>query len=209
MPNSNLKSPMAIVFDLGGVLIDWNPHHLYQKMFNGDQDKIEHFLSTICPPEWNAKLDAGYSLSTAIEEQILLFPAFEEYIRAYGARWSEMIGGQIDGTVEILAELKEQSYPLFVLSNWSGETYPYVYQRFEFLKWFDFVMLSGEEKVVKPDPAIFTRLLNRIKYPAEQCLFIDDSAPNIQTADQLGFQTIHFTSSKDLLMELEERQIKV
>ena len=209
MSNSNQESLPAIVFDLGGVLIDWNPNHLYEKMFEGDQEKIKHFLSAICPPEWNAKLDAGYSISAAIEDQILLYPGYEVYIRAYGARWIEMIGGQIDGSVEILAELKKQRYPLFVLSNWSGETYPFVYQRFEFLKWFDSVMLSGEEKVVKPDPAIFQVLLKRIEYPAEQCLFIDDSFPNIETADRLGFQTIHFTSADKLKMELKERSILI
>ena len=171
---SDTQIPEAVIFDLGGVLIDWNPNHLFEKMFEGDQLELEYFLTTVCPPEWNAKLDMGYSFSEAIKERINQFPDYEGYIQAYGDRWIEMIGGQINGTVEILAKLKDQGYPLFVLSNWSGETYPYVYQRFDFLKWFDLIVLSGEEKLVKPDPAIFQVLLNRIEYQAVQCLFIDD-----------------------------------
>ena len=203
----NTLTPEAIIFDLGGVLIDWDPKHLYTKVFDEDQEKIEHFLSTVCPPSWNAKLDAGYSFSAAIEERIKLFPDHREAIQLYGSRWIEMIGGQIDGTVEILAALKRKGLPLFVLSNWSTETYPYVYQRFEFLKWFDIVILSGEEKVVKPDPAIFRVLLNRIAYQAEQCLFIDDVADNTHSAEQLGFQTIHFTSAENLQLELQEKKL--
>lgn len=178
------KQP-AIVFDLGGVLIDWNPKHLYRKMFDGDEAKSDYFLTVICPSDWNAKLDAGYPFAQAIEERIELFPEYTPYIRAYSARWEEMIGGEIAETVKILAVLRDQEYPLFALSNWSAETYPLVYRRFEFLSWFEEVILSGDVKTAKPDPAIYEAALRRIHREAHECLFIDDSAQNVLAASRV------------------------
>ena len=200
------KQP-AIVFDLGGVLIDWQREHLYKKMFAGNEAGMQYFLDEVCSLEWNAQMDCGYPFAKAIEERVELFPAYEEYIRAYWTRWEEMVPGQISGTVEILAALREHGYPLAVLSNWSEETHARVYKQFEFLHWFDEVLISGREKLIKPDPAIFHLLLDRLQRSAEECLFIDDSVANIQAASQLGIQTILFTSPEKLRTELRERAL--
>lgn len=200
------KQP-AIIFDYGGVLLDWNPRYLYRQMFDGDEDEMETFLSTVCSPEWNVQLDEGRSFAEAIGERILQFPAYASYIQAYHDRWAEMVGGAIIGTVQVLSALREQGYPLFALSNWSAETYPLMVQRFEFLGWFEEVVLSGRENVAKPDPAIFEVLLGRIHHRAQDCLFIDDSEANISTANALGFQTIHFTSPEHLSADLLKRKI--
>jgi 2-haloacid dehalogenase len=198
---------LAIVFDLGGVLIDWNPNYLFLPMFDGDQASVDALLNQVCTPEWNAKQDAGRSLAEAVEERVAKFPEYAAYIEAYYQRWEEMIGGAISGTVEILSNLREKGFPLFALSNWSAETYPKAVRMFEFLNWFDDVIISGREKLVKPDPAIYRLLLQRINREAENCLFIDDTAHNIHAAQRLGFQTVHFTSPEQLLTVLQERGV--
>jgi len=204
----NGKQP-AIIFDLGGVLIDWKREHLYRKMFAGDEAGMRFFLDEVCSLEWNAQMDAGYPFAKAIEERVAQFPEFEEYIRAYWTRWEEMVPGDLAGTVEILADLRRQKYPLAVLSNWSTETHARVYERFEFLHWFDEVVLSGQVKLIKPDPAIFHLVLSRLSRPAEECLFIDDSAANIEAASAVGIQAIQFTSPEQLRADLAERGVKV
>ncbi len=200
------KKPI-IVFDLGAVLIDWNPRYLYTKMFPNNETEMEYFLAVVCPSAWNVKQDEGRPLSEATAERIALYPEYENYIRAYYGRWEEMVDAAIPGTVKILAALRDAGYRLTALSNWSAETYPLVYKRFEFLSWFDTVVLSGAEKVAKPDPAIYEILLHRINATAADCLFIDDSEPNIAAATRLGFQTIHFTSPERLHSDLCERKI--
>ena len=207
MPAKNQSMQMSIIFDLGGVLIDWNPRSLYQKMFNGDEADLDYFLTEVCSLEWNARQDAGRPFSEAIPERIALYPRYAPYIEAYFSRWEEMITGDIPGTVQIMATLRKNGFPLFALSNWSAETYPLVYERFEFLSWFEKVILSGQEKLIKPDPAIYKLLLQRINREAQQCLFIDDSEQNILAASKLGFQTIHFSSPEGLLLELNDRQL--
>lgn len=198
-----------IVFDLGGVLIDWKREHLYDKMFAGNESDKQYFLDEVCSMEWNAQMDTGYPFAKAIEERVALFPEYEEYIRAYWTRWEEMVPGQISGTVDILAALRRQGYPLAVLSNWSEETHARVYQQFEFLHWFDEVMISGQVGRIKPDPAIFRLLLDRLRRPAEECLFIDDSIANIESASELGFQTIRFTSPEALRTALHKLGVSV
>lgn len=204
MPTNN-NEQLAIVFDLGGVLIDWNRRYLYRGLFDGDEVELNNFLTNICSLEWNAKQDAGHSFTEAIAKRIQLFPEHAPYIQAYFSRWEEMIGGEITGTVHVLSALRDKGYPLYALSNWSAETYPLVYKRFEFLSWFREVVLSGEEKMVKPDPAIYKLLLHRINRKAQQCLFIDDSEQNILAAKELGFQTILYSSPKALYSELVDR----
>ena len=197
----------AIIFDFGGVLIDWNPKHLYSKMFNGDEEQMEYFLSVVCPLEWNEQMDAGRPFAEAVEERSQLFPEYEPYIRAYQSRWIEMVQGEFSGTVEILSALREEHYPLYALSNWSAETFPLVHRQYEFLNWFKAIILSGQVKLAKPDPAIFDLMLQLVNRPAGQCLFIDDNERNIITAIQLGFQTIHFTTPELLYTQLAEREI--
>lgn len=201
------KTTTAIIFDLGGVLINWDPRGVYKKLFNGDEEKLDYFFSTVCPFDWNISLDAGYSFDQGIQDRIALYPAYEPYIKAWKTRWSETITGEILGTVDILKSIKETGYSLYALSNWSAETFPIVYERFEFLSWFEDVILSGEEKLVKPNPEIYHRLTARIKTAPENCLFIDDSEKNIEAAHELGFQTIHFTNPEDLASEMKQRKI--
>jgi 2-haloacid dehalogenase len=197
----------TIVFDLGAVLIDWDRRHLYRKLFDGRTAELDYFLDNVCTLQWNGTMDAGRPFSEAIAAKIAEFPAYEPYITAYHTRWVEMVVGPIDGTVEIFAQLRQAGYPTAALSNWSAETFPIVQPRFEFLNWFDEVILSGELNVIKPDPAIYHILLERIGREASDCIFIDDSLPNIEAAQQLGFQAIHFHSPEQLRSELAKLEI--
>ncbi|GAB4579407.1 MAG: HAD-IA family hydrolase [Anaerolineales bacterium] len=192
----------VIVFDFGGVLLDWNPHYLYQKFFDGDQKGMENFLHEIDFATWNAEQDKGRPFSEAVALLSEQFPQYARLIRAYPEQWEESIGGAIDGTVEILARLKQQGYALYGLSNWSAETYPRVQHKFEFFSWFDGIVLSGEVKLAKPDPKIYQLVLDKAGVPAGDCLFIDDSLKNIEAAKALGFLTVHFQSPEQLETDL-------
>lgn len=202
-----MNSKQAIVFDLGGVLIDWNPRNLYRKMFNGDERAMEKFLAEVCTSEWNAKQDEGRSFAEATAELVARHPDQESYIRAWFDRWPEMIAGTIKGTVEIIMELKEAQHRLYALSNWSGETYPLARGKFAFFDWFDHIVISGEVKMVKPNRDIFDHLLQKAERRAEECIFIDDSLRNVNAANEFGFDAIHFRSSEELRVELSNRGI--
>lgn len=202
-----MTSKQAVVFDLGGVLIDWNPRHLYRKMFNGDEEAMERFLSEICTSEWNAGLDKGRSFVEATEELIARHPEQAGLIRAFFDRWPEMVAGVIEQTVEILAEVKRAGHEIYALSNWSAETFPYARERFRFLDWFDFIVISGAIGWVKPSREIFDFLLQKTGRRAEECVFIDDSPVNIAAARELGFDAIHFCSPRQLRDELINRGI--
>lgn len=193
---------MAIVFDLGGVLIDWNPRHLYQKLFDNAPEPMERFLSDICSQEWNVQQDAGRPFAEGIAELVARHPDFEQLIRAYDTRWEEMIAGAIQPSVDILADLKQANHPLYALSNWSAEKFANMRNRFPFLSWFEIIVISGEVKAAKPDPRIFSFLLEKSGRTARECLFIDDSIINIAAAQKLGFKTIHFLSPEQLRAEL-------
>ncbi len=194
----------TIVFDLGGVLIDWNPSHLYEKIFS-DQDEMEYFLKEICSLDWNSQMDVDKSFLDAIDELIPKFPQYEDQIRAYYLRWEEMIRGDIPGTVEVLREMKEAGYPLAALSNWSSETFPRIKDQYDFLSWFSPLMISGYIGYKKPDPEPFQILLHELGQDAGDCLFIDDMEDNIQEARRQGFEVIRFTSPEKLRQELEIR----
>lgn len=196
----------TLVFDLGGVLIDWNPRYLYRKMIDNEGD-ISLFLSDICNSEWNVRQDAGRPLAEATAERIALFPEKKFLIEAFYGRWEEMLGGEIAETVEILRELKTRGETLYALTNWSGETFPIALQRFEFLQWFEGILVSGVEKLAKPDPEIFHLLLSRYGLRAEECIFIDDSKINIKTATRLDFETHHFTSARKLRGSLVDKNL--
>src|SRR5579872_5003147 len=154
----NTAPPSIVVFDLGGVLIDWNPRHLYRKLFAGDEAAMEHFLATICTQAWNERQDAGRSFADAAAQLTALHPDKTALIEAYGVRFDEMLAGPIHGTLDVLAALRERQVPLYALSNWSAETYPLAERRFAFLQWFRGIVISGREGMIKPDPRIF-RLL--------------------------------------------------
>jgi len=202
-----MNSKRAVVFDLGGVLIDWNPRHLYRKMFDGDEEGMERFLSEICTPEWNLRQDEGRSFAEATEELVARHPEQAELIRAFFDRWPEMIEGAIEETVEILAELKGAGREIYALSNWSAETFPHARKRFQFLDWFDFTVISGEIGVVKPNRKVFDFLLEKTGRRAEECVFVDDSSANTTAARDLGFDAIHFRSPRQLRDELMSRGI--
>ena len=201
-PNNSIK---AIIFDFGGVLVDWDPRNLYQAYFPNQPEALNDFLEEVGFAAWNARQDGGRSFAEGVAELSARFPHRAELIRAYAENWTASIRGEIAGTVEILYELKAQGYPLYGLSNWSAETFPLVKDEYAFFKEFDKIIISGEVKLIKPDPAIYRLLLQHIQRPAAECLFIDDSPVNIAAAKELGFQTHRFQSPKALVDDLQER----
>ena len=190
------------IFDLGGVLIDWNPRHLYRKLFDGDEAAMEHFLATVCTTEWNQRQDAGRSFADATRELLPRHADKIELIEAWRQRFDEMIPGAIDGSVELLAELKRRAVPIYAVTNWSAETFPPQRKRFEFLSWFDGIVVSGFEGVIKPDPRIFRILCERYGVSPESAVFVDDVASNAVAASSLGIHGIHFRSPAQLRSEL-------
>jgi 2-haloacid dehalogenase len=197
----------TIIFDLGGVLIDWNPRYVYRRIFD-TEEKIDWFFENICTSEWNENQDAGRSLQEATEELVAKYPGYEKEVRAYYDKWEEMLGGPITGTVEILRSLKEtKRYKLYALTNWSAETFPVALQRYDFLHWFDGIVMSGEERTRKPFPEIYQVLLERFKVNSGEAVFIDDSLRNIEGAKAMGIAGIHFQSPGQLLRDLEQGQI--
>lgn len=195
-----------VVFDLGGVLIEWDPRYLYRKLLP-DEKAVDHFLREVCSPEWNVRQDAGRTIAEAEDELIHRFPQEETLIRAYYGRWEEMLGGSIEETVEILSELKDKSVPVYALSNWSAETYPTAVGLYPFLKWFDGEVISGQVKMIKPDAEIYLHLLNSFNLQAEETVFIDDRQDNIEAAEKLGIKGIRFTSPGQLKEELRNLEI--
>ncbi|HUH98528.1 MAG TPA: HAD family phosphatase [Anaerolineales bacterium] len=191
----------AIIFDFGGVLLQWDLHRLYHRYFEHRQ-QIDDFLAEINFSSWNLEQDRGRSFAEGIAELSDRFPQYAHLIRAYYDHFEDTIVGPIGGTVAILRQLKQAGYPLYGLSNWSAETYPRVRRQYDFFGLFDQIILSGEVKLIKPDPAIFNLALQTIKRPAGECLLIDDSEPNTVAARKLGFATIHFKSPEQLRAEL-------
>jgi 2-haloacid dehalogenase len=194
----------AVVFDLGGVLIDWDPRYLYRKLLD-DEAAVEEFLATVCTPEWNAEQDRGRPFAEGVAELVERHPVHAAAITAYHERWPEMLGGAVGGTVEVLAELRAAGVPVYALTNWSAETFGIARERFEFLEWFDGVLVSGEERMIKPDPAIFRLLLDRFGLDSGATFYIDDSPANVAAADRLGFDAVRFTSPAQLRRDLEAR----
>jgi 2-haloacid dehalogenase len=197
MPNQTVA-----VFDLGGVLIDWNPRYLYRKLFKGDEAAMEHFLATVCTSAWNLQQDAGRPFAEACAALKLEHPEDAELIDAWFERQSEMIAGPIENTVRILAELRDCRVPLYALSNWSAETFPSALQRFDFLHWFQGILLSGEVRLVKPDPRIFKLFFERHHIEPAQTVYVDDLPRNVETANALGMHGIVFTDPPALRAEL-------
>jgi 2-haloacid dehalogenase len=182
----------TIVFDFGGVLIDWNPRYVYRDIFHSVEAQ-EYFLREICSNAWNELQDEGRSFAEATKILTSQYPHYTNEIEAYYGRWKEMLKGAIPETVQLLAELKKsQKYRLYGLTNWSDESFPVALDRFEFLHWFDGILVSGVEKMKKPDPKIFHLLINRYDITPQHALFIDDNITNVKAAADVGFQTIHF-----------------
>ena len=197
----------AIIFDLGGVLIDWNPSYLFDQLFE-DEEQKKHFFEQICTPDWNEMQDAGRPLKDASESLVAKHPEWKEYIEAYYGRWEEMLGGPIHETVEIFRQLKEQQkYELYALTNWSAELFPIALERYEFLHWFDGRVVSGEEKMRKPFSDFYQLIMKRFKLVPAETLFIDDNKRNVIAAQELGMHTIHFLSPTQLEEELQKRNL--
>lgn len=205
--NTMSKFIDTVIFDLGGVLIDWNPRYVYRKIFRTEEE-MEWFLENVTTPEWNENQDAGYPLHKATEELIAKHPEWEPQIKAYYGRWLEMLGDSIHETVEILQGLKKTGkYKLYALTNWSAETFPHALERFEFFKLFDGVLVSGEEKMRKPSPEFYQRLLNKFSIEPSRALFIDDSLRNVKAAEGVGIKSITFQSPDNLRMDLRALNI--
>ncbi|TXD82947.1 HAD family phosphatase [Subsaximicrobium wynnwilliamsii] len=198
----------TIIFDLGGVLIDWNPEYVYLDVFNGDRKKMEWFFETVCTHDWNENQDAGYPLKQATEDRIAMFPEHEELIRMFYGCWEDMLGGAIEGTVSILKKLIDHpNYKVVALTNWSAETFPIALERFEFLHWFEGILVSGAEQTRKPFPEIYELTLDRFNITAENALFIDDNLRNIKAAEAMGINGIHFESPEQLETELLKNDV--
>lgn len=186
-----------VVFDFGGVLMDWDPRYLYRTYFK-DEEQMEYFLSHICTDAWNAEQDRGRTFDEGISLLLRQYPQYAEPIRMYKDRWESMLKGEFPRSVELLKRLKEQGYGIYGLTNWSAETIPIAFAKYDFFKLFDGIVVSGEEKLIKPDLKIYRILLDRYNLIAENTLFIDDSPANIEAARQLGFQTILFDNIENV-----------
>jgi 2-haloacid dehalogenase len=192
----------AVVFDLGGVLLDWNPRHLYRKLI-ADEVEMERFLAEVCSPAWHAPHDRGVSTDSSCAELADRHPELSELIWSWSKRSEEMIAGVDAGSVEVLQAVRETGLPCYALTNMEEETYPLRLERFPFLGWFDGTVVSGLEGVAKPEPAIFRRLLDRFALTPNTTLMIDDREENLDAARRLGIQTVQFHSSRQLRVELE------
>lgn len=192
----------AIIFDLGNVFVKWDVHNLYKRFFP-NPEAVDSFLQEIHFYEWNAYQDAGRPFKEGVADLSAKFPHYAELIQAYDTYWEECIPETIDGTIKIAHSLKDAGWELYLLSNFSAETFPLIQKKYEFLQLFDDMIISGEHKLIKPDPAIYQLTLNRIGRKAHECLFIDDSLANIEAARKLGFHTIHFKSPEQLDVQLK------
>jgi 2-haloacid dehalogenase len=201
------SSQRALIFDFGGVLIRWDPHKLFDQYFDNDAAAVDRFLEEINFHDWNLSQDKGYPFAQAVKDLSARFPQYAHLIRAYDVEWEQSIIGIIPETVEILRRLKDAGLPLYGLTNWSAEKFSVVRHKYEFFDWFQEIVVSGEVNLIKPDPAIFHLLLRKINRKAEECLLVDDTLKNIDTARSLGFSTIHFTSPAQLAISLREMHL--
>lgn len=196
-----------IIFDLGGVLVDWNPKYVYRTIFKTEEE-VDWFLQNITTMEWNVEQDGGRSIAAANELLISQYPEHKENILAYYGRWTEMLGGPIQETVDILKQLVDsKKYRMLALTNWSAETFPVAIERYEFLSWFEGIVVSGIEKCKKPEPEIYNILIDRYQVNPTECIFIDDNKDNITMAEELGIRGIHFISPQLLHEKLIKMEI--
>ena len=197
-----------IIFDFGGVVMDWDPRYFFKDHFN-DDDKMEYFLKNIVTNEWNGEQDRGRTLAEGTEIQVAKHPEWEKEIRAYYDNWTTMLKSDIPHNVDVLRKLEHSKYELFGLTNWSAETFPYALENYDFFRIFDGkIVVSGTEKLIKPDPTIWNLLLNRYQIKAEESVFIDDNAKNIEVAKSLGFICVHIEENTDLEKELRELRVQ-
>ena len=199
----------TIIFDLGGVLIDWNPDYLFKKLIPNDERRT-YFLQNVCTHDWNVEHDAGKSIAEGTAQKIAEFPEWENEIRAYYGRWTEMLGGAIQETVDVLKELIDHpDYRVLALTNWSGETFPIALGIYDFLHWFEGIVVSGDEKTRKPFPIIYETLLKRYGVNPAEAVFIDDAIANIKGSETVGIRGIHFQNAAQLKQELQSLGITI
>ena len=198
-----LRSVEAVVFDLGGVLIDWDPRHLYRRLFD-DEAEMERFLAEVTTPSWNAEQDAGRTWREAIDVLIAEHPDRRDLIVAYDERWEDMLAGPIEGTVAVLRDLREAGPRLAALSNWSAEKFPIARRRYRFLDWFETIVVSGEVGLAKPDPRIFRHLLDETGFTAEMTAYVDDVPANVTVAGELGMIALRFVDPATLRRDLRD-----
>jgi 2-haloacid dehalogenase len=192
----------TVIFDLGGVLIDWNPRYLYRKIFKSEEE-ITWFMENICTSDWNDQQDAGRSFDVATRELVKNFPDHEDAIRAWYGRWQETVGGAITGTVDILDEIRrKKEHRLYALTNWSAETFPWALDNFEFLHWFEGIVVSGREKTRKPFRDFYDILFSRYSIDPARAIFIDDNVKNIKGAEAAGLTAVQFHSPAQLRTDL-------
>ncbi|MBT2210106.1 HAD family phosphatase [Actinomadura sp. NEAU-AAG7] len=196
------SSPTTVVFDIGGVIIDWDPRYLYRRLIP-DEAEMERFLTEVCSGAWNAQQDRGRSFIEAIEELAARHPGQRELIMAYWERWDEMLGDPIPGVADIMTELHQAGVPMVAITNWSAETYPIAVREHPELKLFRDAVVSGEVRLSKPDPEIFRYALDRFGLAPHEALFIDDNRANTAAADALGIGTHLFTGAPALRATLE------
>lgn len=206
-------SAKIVVFDFGGVLIDWNPHYLYRKLIPDDSAR-QRFLTEVCSMDWVVQQDGGQTIEHGTAELVARFPEHEPLIRAFYARWHEMIGGAIEEGVALVDRLESAGVPLFGLTNWSAETFPYAWERFDVLRRFRDIVVSGRVKLVKPDPAIYAEMFARIErhvpgVAANEIVFIDDNIKNAHAATALGWHGVHHTSAASTAARLRELGLAV
>lgn len=195
----------TIIFDLGGVLIDWNPMNVYTEVFEGDKEKATWFLNNVCTYEWNVEQDAGRTIKEAVAVKIAEYPEYEDLIRLYYDKWHLMLSGAIDKNVALFKQLKAtKKYKIYALTNWSAETWGKAIELFPFLKDFDGVVVSGKEKTRKPFPKIYEIILNRYAITPEKSIFIDDNLPNIKKANEFKINTIHCKNPEQVRAELKK-----
>jgi len=194
----------AILFDFGNVLLEWNPRYVYRRYFPGDEAAMEQFFQEVNFMEWNAQQDKGRTFAEGVAVLSSEFPQYSDLIQAYPDNWKDSIGDSLEGTVEIMKQLKTAGFSVYGLSNWSAETFPLVREKFVFFGLLDDIIISGEVGQIKPDPEIYEIALRRIGRPASECLFIDDALANIEQARKMGFSVVHFQSPEQLRSELKK-----
>jgi 2-haloacid dehalogenase len=197
-----MRNPSRVVFDIGNVLIHWDVRQLYRKIFS-DERAMDEFLVSVLPPSWNLEQDRGRPWSEAEAERITLFPEHADAIRAFRARWHETVPGEISGTVDILGRLKARDVPLYAITNFAEDTFRETQVRFPFLAdSFRDIVISGVERIIKPDPRIYRILLDRQGIEAADCVFVDDSIANVDAAGAVGYRALHFTTPERLAADL-------
>ena len=199
----------TIIFDLGGVLIDWNPEYVYLKEFNGDRIKMKWFFENICTSSWNEQQDGGKLMKEATKERVKLFPEYKKLIEMFYGRWEEMLKDEISGTVKIIQDLKKNNYRLIALTNWSAETFPIAIKKYKFLELFEGIVVSGEIKMLKPFKEIYDYTIEKYNLDPKKCVFIDDRLDNVEGAIICGINGIQFESPEKLINKLKELKVEI